>query len=189
MKIFQIIFHHDIVLDNRIKRENYYFIKSTRRILTNVNEKWINLPFSFTNGRRISSLPFLNRTKVGNCLLNVEVLILNFWAVSGLRARSILMKRKFSRQYLFDNSEKTLENSTHGGLQAVYNSTSITDCFSFASSSSKSSPLRYDMFSGPWYVGSGSKSNWTDRFRMRIWIEKFDYFTIYLNDFILVNQT
>ena len=132
-------------------------------IRTYVKTNGINLPFSLTNGRRIDSLPPWNKINVGNCLLSDDVLILYLVAVSGLLDRSTFPNFKLSKLYLLESSEKTLEKSIHGGLQAVYSSTSQTIRLSSEIDSSRSSPLKYETFSGPPYVGSGSNNSWTTR--------------------------
>lgn len=72
--------------------------------LTNVKENGTNLLFDATSGLRISSFPSLNSITVGNCLLNEDVLMWYFSAVSGERERSTFANLRLSKEYLKDGS-------------------------------------------------------------------------------------
>ena len=85
----------------------------------------MSFPFPETRGRLIS-IPFLNKIKVGICLLKGEVLILYLEAISGFRERSTFPNFKFSKQKLAEISAKVEANSTQAGFQVAKSSISQT---------------------------------------------------------------
>ena len=89
------------------------------KIHTKFKLNLINFELFPTTGLLITSFPLRKSTRVGNCLLRDDILILNCLAVSSFRAKSILPNLRFSRPYLAESSEKTEEKSIQGGLHVV----------------------------------------------------------------------